>query len=133
MYGSFWKHVTGFWEQRKAPNILFIKYEDMKTDHPSVIRKVAKFLGKELTEEHVEILVKHLSFDSMKKNDSVNMDYYVSKLKENHLANEDGSFIRTGKVGKYKEELSPESIKELDAWSKEYIVGTSLENEFKYF
>ncbi|KAF2898588.1 hypothetical protein ILUMI_07589 [Ignelater luminosus] len=129
MYGSFWKHVLGFWKYRDAPNILFITYEDMKEDHPAVIRKVAKFLEKELTDEQVEILAKHLSFESMKKNDSVNMGAYVEHLKKKNLSNEDGAFIRTGKVGKYKEELSPEIIKELDAWTRKYIAGTSLENE----
>lgn len=130
MYGSFWRHVFGFWERRDYLNILFIKYEDMKADLPSVIRRVAKFLEKELTKEQIEILAKHLSFESMKKNGSLNHDDYVRLLRSNGLTNnEDGSFIRIGKVGSYKEELSPEVIKQLDAWIKKNIAGTSLENE----
>ncbi|KAF2886583.1 hypothetical protein ILUMI_19590 [Ignelater luminosus] len=129
MYGSFWKHVLGFWKQRDAPNIFFIKYEDMKEDHPAVIRKVARFLGKELTDEQVGILVKHLSFESMKKNNAVNWEDYVQQLKKNNVGNKDDSFIRIGKVGTYKKELSPDTIKEFDAWTKKNITGTSLENE----
>lgn len=130
MYGSFWKHVLGFWEHRDAPNILFLRYEDMKANLSSVIKKVAQFLEKELTEEQVEILEKHLSFESMKKNDSVNGEEIVGQLRNNNLVNEDGSFIRAGKVGKYKEELSPEIIKEFGAWIKKNIAGTSLENGY---
>lgn len=26
----FWNHVLGYWEQRHNPNLLIIKYEDMK-------------------------------------------------------------------------------------------------------
>lgn len=132
LYGSFWKHVFGFWEHLDSSNILFIKYEDMKADLASVIREVAKFLEKELTEEQIEILAKHLSFESMKKNNAVNGEDSLEYLRKNNLVNVDGSFIRAGKVGKYKEELSPEIIKQFDAWIKKNIAGTSLENEYNF-
>jgi hypothetical protein len=28
--GPIWDHILGFWEQKDEPNVLFIKYEDMK-------------------------------------------------------------------------------------------------------
>lgn len=28
--GPMWSHILGFWEKRHEPNILFLKYEDMK-------------------------------------------------------------------------------------------------------
>ncbi|KAF2899022.1 hypothetical protein ILUMI_07154 [Ignelater luminosus] len=129
MYGSFWKHVFGYWEHQDSLNILFIKYEDMKADLPSVIKKVAGFLEKELTDEQVEILAKHLSFESMKKNNAVNGEEFIEQFRKNNLVNEDGSFIRAGEVGKYKKELSPETIRQFDAWIKKNITGTNFENE----
>ncbi|CAG2066689.1 unnamed protein product, partial [Timema podura] len=29
-FAPFWSHVLGFWKRRQEPNILFLKYEDMK-------------------------------------------------------------------------------------------------------
>lgn len=132
MYGSYWKHIFGYWHLRHFPNILIIRYEDMKANLPSVIKKVAKFLEKEITEEQVEILAKHLSFESMKKNDAVNKEGYVNLLKENNLSVKDGAFMRSGSVGKYKEELSDETIKKLDEWSKQNIAGTGFEKEYDF-
>ncbi|KAF2893957.1 hypothetical protein ILUMI_12215 [Ignelater luminosus] len=131
IYGSFWKHVLGFWKHRDSSNTLFIKYEDMKADLPSIIGKVANFLEIQLTEEQIEILTKHLSFESMKKNNAVNWEDYVGLLRKNNFVyEENGSFIRTGKVKQYKEELSPEIIEQFDAWIKKNIAGTTLEDEY---
>ncbi|KAF2892847.1 hypothetical protein ILUMI_13326 [Ignelater luminosus] len=130
MYGSYWKHILGYWEKRNSLNILFIKYEEMKANLPEVIKKVAKFLEKELEEEQIELLTKHLSFESMKNNRAVNVESFVEKLRERNLCVEDGAFMRSGVVGKYKEELSPETIKKFDEWIKKNVVGTSFEQEY---
>ncbi|KAF2888820.1 hypothetical protein ILUMI_17353 [Ignelater luminosus] len=132
MYGSYWKNIFGYWEHRNSPNILFIKYEDMKTNLPSVIRQVAKFLEKDLTDEQIELLTKHLSFESMKNNPSVNFETYLERLRRSNFVVKDGSFIRTGVVGKYKEELSPEIVKKLDEWIKKNVTGTSFEQEYNF-
>lgn len=78
----------------------------MKADLPSVIKRVAKLLEKELAEEQIELLTKHLSFKSMKSNRAVNAEEFVDKLRESNLVVKDGAFIRSGVVGKYKEELN---------------------------
>merc|ERR1719431_2292256 len=49
-YTPFIKHVLGYYERRNDPNILFITYEDMKKDISEVIRRVATFLDKKLSE-----------------------------------------------------------------------------------
>lgn len=38
--GPIWDHILGFWEQRDEPNVLFLKYEDMKKV------RAARFMGK---------------------------------------------------------------------------------------
>ena len=46
-YTPFMQNVKGFWEARKQrPNIMFLTYEEMKRDLPSVIRRVSAYLGK---------------------------------------------------------------------------------------
>jgi len=132
MYGSFWKHIFGYWENKGLPNLLIIKYEDMKKDNASVIRKVASFLNKTVTDEQIQKLVKHLSFETMKKNKAVNGDDFLELRKNKNLTYGDGAFIRSGVVGKYKEELSQETIKKFDVWIKQNIYGTSFSKEYDF-
>ncbi|KAF2893636.1 hypothetical protein ILUMI_12537 [Ignelater luminosus] len=129
-YGSYWKHVLGYWNKRHLPNLLIIKYEDMKSNLPSVIKTVAQFLNKEITEEQIQLLCKHLSFESMKSNPAVNFEELAKKLRKSNMVAKDGTFIRTGIVGKYKEELSPETINKFNEWIKANIRETELENEY---
>ncbi len=77
-YTPFFKNVISFWElQKTADNVMFIFYEDMKRDLPSVIRKVSKFLGKPVAEKDMDALCTHLSFDKMKNNAAVNKQEWV--------------------------------------------------------
>ena len=69
--------MLGYWTRREQPNILFITFEEMKRDLPSVIRQTAEFLDKTLTEEEVERLADHLSFKYMKSNKAVNKEESV--------------------------------------------------------
>jgi len=130
MYGSYWKHVLGFWEQRKLPNLLIIKYEDMKKDLAVVIKQVATFLDKQLTDRQIEELLKHLSFESMKNNKAVNVEDLIQLRKKKNLTIGDGSFIRSGTVGKYKEEMSAETIKKFGDWIKKNTEGTSFGEQY---
>ena len=70
--GPYFKHILSYWNKRKeaSDNLLVVFYEDMQQDLGTVIRKVANFLGVSLAEDRIEPMVKHLSFESMKKNPS---------------------------------------------------------------
>ncbi|KAF5302064.1 hypothetical protein FQR65_LT08614 [Abscondita terminalis] len=110
----YWEHVLYFWERRNWPNVLFIKYEDMKNDLAQMIRKVATFLEKTLTEDEVLKLMKWLDFETMKNNAAVN---------HNNLYKKSG-FIRSGKVGDHKKVMSDEVNKIFDFWIEENLKNT---------
>lgn len=128
-YGPYWKHIFSFWDQKHLPNLLIIKYEDMKSNLPEVIRKVAKFLNKTLNEEQTKFLTEHLSFESMKKNDAVN---HLEVQREDYAKDPSKRFLRAGVVGQYKEELSQEMIAKFDEWIKKNMQNTSFENEYNF-
>lgn len=65
-------HFKDFWFMRNEENILFITYEDMKSNLISVLRKTAAFLNKSYTNDEFIKLEEHLSFEAMKKNPCVN-------------------------------------------------------------
>jgi len=120
----FWTHLKEFWELRNRKDLLFLKYEDMKADLPSVIRQTADFLGKEISEPQVSSLEEHLSFENMKNNPAVNQVELIANLQKIHKRGHSTQFIRKGKVGSWKDELGPEMNAKLDEWiDRERIEG----------
>ncbi|XP_043204345.1 sulfotransferase 1C4-like [Amphibalanus amphitrite] len=117
------EHVIEAWNLRHHPNLCFLFYEDMKKDMKTEIRKVAKFLGKDFTDEQVDKLAEHLHFDNFKNNPWVNYEY----MKALGLMYPDrGSFIRKGKVGDWKNHFTPEMTEKFDKWVEEKLKGTDL-------
>lgn len=92
----------------------------MKNDLKGAIRKIATFLEKKLTDEQVNRLEKHLSFESMKYNPYVNYEDFFK------LVNLKGSFMRSGTVGSYKQMMSSELIEKFDKWTLENTKGTGF-------
>ncbi|GBP28018.1 Sulfotransferase 1C4 [Eumeta japonica] len=70
-HAPFFAHVKGAWAQRNHPNMLFLFYEEMYKDLPSVVRRVAKFFEKQYSDEQLDKLCEHLTFDNMKQNAAV--------------------------------------------------------------
>jgi len=105
------------------------------------IEKVCAFLGKTLSEEKIQSLLKHLHFDNFSKNRAVNYE----TTKEEGFSNDKGHFIRKGeyvtylqlnklkrfnyligKTGDWKNHFSPEMNSRLDEWIKKNLEGTDL-------
>lgn len=92
-----------------------------------MIKKTAQFMEKDITEEQIDKLAEHLSFDSMKNNPAVNLQPLMDLKKGKDFYKRTGkSFIRKGQVGTWKECMSPELIKRFDDWIEENSQGTGL-------
>ncbi|KAH8406958.1 hypothetical protein KR222_001295 [Zaprionus bogoriensis] len=122
--GSYWKHVLPFWKRSFDDNVLFIKYEEMITDLPAVVRRCAKFLNvsKLLNDASLQQLCDHLRFDSMRNNKAINL--------ETVLPPSETKFIRNGKIGDWRNYMSDTMSARFDAWSEEHLRGCGLKFDY---
>lgn len=117
----------GFWNKRHDPNMLIIKFEDMKKDLPAMVRRTADFLGKTLSEEQVDKLCDHLSFQNMKSNRAVNLDAILERsFGKSFLEQTNLRFIRKGEVGDWKNYMSDDLSRRFDQWAEQNMKGTGL-------
>lgn len=131
MYSPMNDHVIGFWNIRNQPNILFLFFEDMKRNLKQEVRKVMKFLDKDYSQDQIDKLCKHLSFDSIKKNKMINKEDDIKHLMDMvgmEYNPKKYTFIRKGKVGGYKQELTRDEIDMLD----DYIKKVEFEIEYQF-
>ncbi|XP_055693971.1 sulfotransferase 1 family member D1-like [Lutzomyia longipalpis] len=134
IFSPFHTHIIDFWRMRHEENILFLTYEDMKRDHPSVIEKTAKFLGKSLNEDQILELADHLSFAKFSKNPSVNFEKILKKIDTLYGAerpDEDYNFVRKGVMGGFRGEMSPELIERFNKWTKNEVQKWNCDTEIE--
>ena len=127
IYSSYFEYIKEVWKQRNHPNLCLLFFEDMKKDLASSVKKVAKFLGKDVTDEMVEKLVDHLSFKRMKNNAAVNRE---EGKKLGFFTNE-GQFMRKGEAGDWKNYFTDEMNKRMDEAIEKHFKPIGLEFQYE--
>jgi hypothetical protein len=59
------EHLAGWWAARHEPNVLVLTYEELKKDHAGSVRRIAQFMGVELTADELAAVVEQSSFAVM--------------------------------------------------------------------
>lgn len=62
---GYWYHLISWWEQRHNPDVLLLCYENMKADLAGTVRKIAHFMGIELDESLLDVVVQQSSREFM--------------------------------------------------------------------
>eukprot|EP00795_Rhopilema_esculentum_P001673 gene1673-16148_t len=127
LYTPYFEYTIEAWKRRNHPNVCLLFFEELKADLAGNVRKVAEFLGKEITEEQVGILVDHLSFKKMKENKSLNLEAF----QDGKTMKKEGSFIRKGEVGDWKNYFTEEMNKRMDEAIEKYFKPVGLEFRFE--
>lgn len=129
VYGDWFQHIKGYWDlAQQYPNrILFISYEEMKINLPKMIGLIADFVGKSLSDETINKIAKHCSFDEMKANTMVNREvlpipdlFDMSQTK----------FMRKGIIGDWKNYFTQQQNEQFDKLYDQKMQGLGLTLSF---
>ena len=126
-FGSWFEHVLEWWKHKDDPNVLFLKYEDMKKDHPGAVRAIAEFIGCDLKPDVVNKIVKESTIDRMKANPNTNFSWVSPTM---YAIKEINPFVRKGIVGDWKNHFTAEQSAKFDAVYQEKMKGTGLNFDY---
>ncbi|XP_017980387.1 PREDICTED: cytosolic sulfotransferase 15 [Theobroma cacao] len=125
-YGPFWEHVLGYWKMslEHPEKVLFLKYEDLKKDIASNLKKLADFLGYPFSEEEirqgvVEEISKLCRFETLKTLE-------VNITGESYVGLKNSAFFRNGKVGDWVNFINPPMADRMKQLSEEKLGDSGL-------
>ncbi|OVA19428.1 Sulfotransferase domain [Macleaya cordata] len=125
-FGPFWDHVLGYWKAslERPQTTLFLKYEDMKMDPKTHLKRLTEFLGypfsvEEESEGVVDEILSLCSFEQLR-----NLD--VNKYGKARLGCYNKIFFRKGEVGDWKNYLTPSMVERLDRLIEEKLHGSGF-------
>uniref|UniRef100_A0A8C4TLT6 Sulfotransferase n=1 Tax=Erpetoichthys calabaricus TaxID=27687 RepID=A0A8C4TLT6_ERPCA len=121
-WGSWFDHVTGWWDIREKQQILYVFYEDILQDPTREVERVARFLGHTLDKGTIQEIVKHTSFDMMKDNPMTNYSRMPTCIVDVSIS----PFMRKGQVGDWKNHFTVAQNKRFKEEYMRRMAKTSL-------
>ncbi|HVU19774.1 MAG TPA: sulfotransferase domain-containing protein [Rhizomicrobium sp.] len=94
-----------WWAERKRPNVLLVHYNDMKADLDGEMRRIADFLGIEVSEDVWPALVKAAEFEFMRANGATLLPRAAMSWDKGHER-----FINQGTNERWRTALTPDDI-----------------------
>jgi hypothetical protein len=127
---DIWKHILSFWDRRRDEDVLPLCYENMKTDLPRTIERVANFARISLDDELRQIVLRQSDIKFMQEHKAQFEDHIIRRARSAAMRlPPDGRLdkVRNGQVGESKARV-PDVIKqELDAvWQAEITARIGL-------
>ncbi|CAH8386526.1 unnamed protein product [Eruca vesicaria subsp. sativa] len=123
-FGPFWEHVLSYWRRslEDPKKVLFMRYEEMKSEPSAQVKRLAEFLGCPFTEEEekdgsVDKIMELCSLRNLS-----GMEINKSGKTCNNVPY--SSFFRKGEVGDFKNHLTPEMENKIDMIIQEKYNGS---------
>jgi aryl sulfotransferase len=102
-------YLASWWPRRTEPNVLFVHYNDLKSDLDGEMRRIASFLGIDVPDAKWPDVVERCTFESMKaRPDEIGPFEFVFKGGAD-------SFLFKGTNGRWRDVLTQ---RELDVYAK---------------
>ncbi len=98
-------HTKTWWQYRTLDNILFVHFNDMLRDLPSEIRRIARFLEIDCSNETIAEVAQRVTFGAMKQH----ADQFLPHA-DHAWRGGAQTFIFKGTNGRWREVLSPEEL-----------------------
>jgi hypothetical protein len=98
-YASWYRNVKSWWPFYGQPKVLWLRYQDMKSNLSITVESIANFLQWELAEEQKNIVLDYSSFEWMQAHD----EKFSSQGNNGKPVFKPGKFVREGKVGGYSD------------------------------
>ncbi len=109
--GTWKQHVAGWVSARQGDDdFLFLRYEDLKEAPLPQVRKLADFLGLERSDVELEAAIERCSFDRMQAKERDNVGTGINQARGDTSI----PFIRSGKTGQWRQDLSPDSARAIE-------------------
>jgi hypothetical protein len=109
----------------RIPDILVIRYEDMRSDPQSVLKQAVDFLGTPGSEAQIKEAVEFAAYENMKKLEEKKAFASSGRRMVAGDSNNPDSFkVRRAKVGGYRDYFSPDQVAELEALMAERLSPT---------
>jgi hypothetical protein len=124
--GSWAAHLDGGWRQRHRDNVLFLTFEEMKSDLRGTVTRIAEFMGVDLTPDELENVVRRSSFDDMKAHSG----QFDTRGLSPPWATPRGAMVRRGRAGSADELLSADDQQRIDDYWRQELLR--LGSDFPY-
>ena len=101
-------HVASWLDQSDIP-VRLVRYEDLWANTAATFRAALAFAGRAATNEEILRAVGHADFGELRRQE---LDKGFGEIPRPHLG---GQFFRRGKVGAWRDELTPEQLASIEA------------------
>lgn len=126
-WGPWTAHVAGWWRRAQAAeNVLFVRFEDMRQDLASVVRRVAAFLGvAPLTDDELAEVVRKCGFEYMKRHD------HAFEMNPPHLLQTEAELFVRGTADRHKD-IPADMRQRVTAWCADGLARSGVSAEALY-
>ncbi|XP_073403256.1 sulfotransferase 2B1-like isoform X2 [Dendrobates tinctorius] len=120
LYGSWFEHVKGWMKMKDDSRFFFVTYKELVQDLRGCVVRICKFLGQDLDDAQIDLVVEHSSFKAMKENAMSN--WTQSELVDHSK----GSFLRKGIAGDWKNHFTVAQSEYFDKIYKEKMKDVNV-------
>ena len=124
--GSYWQHLTSWWDRRHDDAVLLLCYEEMQSDLPATVARIAGFVDIDLDEDLLRLVLRQSSLPFMLEHKHRFDDLLMRELLVRRGVlppGGDAAKVRRGEVGQHRRELSAELAATLDGVWAEQVAG----------